>query len=102
MPEPVEDIGPARPAFDAVVAAQQTADIAVEDGVSLSMGLGQDGAGRAAADSRQCREGIEVLRQLPAVSIDAESGAAMEVAGTGVIAEPGPECQHAVEVGVGQ
>ena len=52
------------------------------------------------ADARQRAQGFDAFGKNPAVALDHRAGAGMQVAGAGVIAEPGPGAQHVVELGL--
>src|SRR5690606_13911497 len=90
LPEPLLNRGLPGPAFDAVVAGEHALDVAVEDREALAPGLGEDGAGGAAADAGQGEQGVEVARKLSVVQLRAGAGGGMEVARAGVVIEAGP------------
>ncbi len=90
LPEDFFDRRAAWPAIDAVVATQGPLDVAVEDGEALSVRLGKDRAGRAAADAGKRGQRVELVGQLPVMPGDADSRRGVQVAGAGVVTESCP------------
>src|SRR5690606_7081130 len=96
LPQPLLDHRLARPPFDTVIAGEYALDVAVEDGETVAPGLGEDGAGGAAADAGQGDECVEAARELAAVVFGTAAGGLMQVAGACVVAEAGPESEDVV------
>src|SRR6185437_6343437 len=85
-------------AVDAVVAGQHALDVAIEDGESQAVRLGQDGAGGGAADAGQRIQRGEVARQFAAMLRHADPRGLMQEACAAVVAQPRPQRQHGVLV----
>ncbi len=101
-PEASQGVGLADVAFDAEVASDDAPGVAIEDGMSLGAREGEDGAGGRATDAGEGLQGLDVLGDDAGMALDDELGGSMEVAGSGVIAEAGPEVEYLIEVGGGE
>ena len=70
--------------------------------MGLAKGEGEHGARGGAADPRQRHHLLQPLREEAVMEVADLLGRLVQVAGAGVIAEPGPVVQHLVDGGVGQ
>ena len=80
--------------FDAAKAGQDALDIAVNNTGRLVEGGGKDGVGGIFADARQCPQRVQPVRKVSAHLVRNDAGTGMEIAGAGVIAQPGPFAHH--------
>jgi hypothetical protein len=83
-------------------AREHPGDVAVDQGRALAVGDRRDGAGGVGADAGHLAQGRRSARQRAAVALDDVAGAAVQVAGAAVVAEPGPVGEHVVEGRVGE
>jgi hypothetical protein len=83
-------------------AGEHPGDIAVDEGGALAVGDRGDGARGVGADAGHLAERRGRPRQRAAVAVDDVAGAAVQVAGAAVVAEPGPVGEDVVERRVGQ
>ena len=101
-PEPLEDSALSGPTLDAEGTCQHPLHVAVEDRMGLVQGEGEHRTGRGTADAGQCKQGLERRREYAAVQIPDQARRAVEIAGTGVVAEPGPEGHQTILRGLGK
>jgi hypothetical protein len=64
-------------------------------------GEGEHGPGRVGADAGQGHERVELAGQRAAVPVDHRPGAAVQVDGPPVVAQPGPQADHLARLGRG-
>lgn len=91
------DLACARMTPQRVIAHQHAFHVAVQDGVAQAVGEGEDRARRGAADAGQPAQRFEVARPAAMMFQNDPLGAAMQVAGAGVIAQPRPQSQHFIQ-----
>src|SRR5205823_14644462 len=77
-------------------------DIAVDGGGAMIEGDGGDRRGGIIADPGKGAQLGRIFGELAAMAFDDGAGAGMQIAGTGVVAEPLPEMQNVVERGRGE
>ena len=77
-------------------------DIAVDRRGARPEGNGSDGRRGIAADAGKLAQLRFGLGEVAAVLVRHDAGAGMEVAGAGVVAEPGPDGEHLAELGAGE
>jgi hypothetical protein len=83
-------------------AGEHAGDVAVDQRRALAVGDRRDGARGVGADARHLAQRGRRPWQRAAMAFDDVAGAAVQVAGAAVVAEPGPVSEHVVERGVGQ
>jgi hypothetical protein len=88
--------------LDGEDAGEHPGDVAVDQRRPLAVRDRRDGAGGVGADAGHLAQRRRGARQRAAVALDDVAGAAVQVAGAAVVAEPGPVGEHVVERGVGQ
>ncbi len=71
--------------------AQHALDVAVQDRRAIAPGLRKDRACRTAADAGQRAQGVEHRGAMRLRAVDADLRRRVQVAGTGVVAKPGPQ-----------
>jgi len=83
--------------LDGVIACQHALDVAIENGVTLSVCKRQDGAGGGWTDSGEMGNVLEAARKARVVLARHDACRGMQVTRACVVAEAGPEMQHTVE-----
>jgi len=101
-PQALLDFAPRRIAGDAEVAGEYALDVAVQDGRALAVGERRDRRGGGAADARQRGDAFGGGRKAAVPVAHDFLRAAMQVAGAGVITQPGPVRHHVFLGGRGQ
>ena len=91
-----------RPACDGVEPRKHAFDIAIENRVALIAGQGQNGARRRATHTGQILHDIEVFREDACVYITNLAGRLVQITAARVIAQPRPQMQHRIYVGICQ
>jgi len=92
----------AGPAGDCEAAGQDPLCVAVQDGVTLTEGEGQNRPGSGTPDPRESPDLSDVVRKAPAVVGNDEARGPVQVPGAGVITETRPQVQDLVQVRRGQ
>jgi len=83
--------------LDGVIACQHALDVAIENGVTLSIGERQNGAGSRWTDAGEMGHVLEAARKARVVFARDDACRGMQVARPRVVAEAGPEMQNTVE-----
>ncbi|CUJ29983.1 Uncharacterised protein [Achromobacter xylosoxidans] len=101
-PQALLDLAPGGVAGDAEVTGEDALDVAVQDGRALAIGEGGDGGGGRAADAGQGGDGFGAGGEVAIPVARDLLGAAVQVAGAGVVAQAGPVGHHVFLGGGGQ
>ena len=98
LPQRLLDRGAARPAVDAVVAAQHALDVAVQDGEAHGRAPARGSRRRCCGRCRAARTSASKSRgSSPSCRSTQMLRRGMQVAGAGVVAEARPQREHVVE-----